>query len=131
MRILIAGSRNITNPGDLAFFVSGIVGVTGIEITGIISGGAFGVDTLAEDFARKHNIPFTPMKPDWSQGRGAGIRRNTDMVNACDGAIVLWDGQSRGTMDTIQKVAKARKPLWVFTIPPRNETKQLNLEDNE
>lgn len=128
MKLLIAGSRTITDYQLLAFYVQGVENVTGIDIDVIISGGARGIDTLAKEFALSNEIPFIEMKADWSQGKGAGFKRNTDMVEQCDGCIILWDGMSNGTVDTAKKILNARKPLWMFTIDMSENTEQLELE---
>jgi hypothetical protein len=51
----------------------------------------------------------------------AGLKRNTDIVNASDIILAFWDGQSRGTKDTITKATKAQKPLFIF--PAENPRK--------
>lgn len=37
------------------------------------------------------------MTPDWSLGKGAGHKRNTQMAEYADGAIIFWDGKSKGS----------------------------------
>ena len=44
----------------------------------------------------------------------AGMNRNTTMVDECDMAIGVWDGVSNGTRDSITKLKKANKPLYLF-----------------
>lgn len=123
--LLIAGSRSITDYEDLAYFIAGVDAVVGLDITTVISGGARGVDTLAKEFSVHNEIPFEEYLPDWSLGKKGGPERNTRMVEACDFAIILWDGVSDGTADTIMKIVKSRKPFWLFTIP--QEPAQLEI----
>jgi len=81
----------------------------------IVSGGARGVDQWAEEWAREHGIPVTVHRPDWEQeGRSAGMRRNSTIVAAADVVLAFWDGESRGTRDTIQKTIDAGKDLRLF-----------------
>ena len=53
--------------------------------TEIVSGGARGVDTLAEHWADQNNIPKVIFKPDYKRhGRAAPIKRNVLIVEAAD-----------------------------------------------
>ncbi|MFN8349475.1 MAG: hypothetical protein U0X91_31030 [Spirosomataceae bacterium] len=52
MKTAIIGSRNITDC-DLTQALDGLI------VTEIISGGAMGVDRLAEEFAKKHQLRIT------------------------------------------------------------------------
>ena len=84
MKILIAGSRTITDINIL----SKAIRLSGYKITAsdeIVSGGARGVDTLAEVYARGKNIPIKIFKPDWNKyGKSAGVIRNYEMAKYCD-----------------------------------------------
>lgn len=83
------------------------------EISGIVSGGADGADSIAEVFAYNHKIPMTIHRPDWKIGRHAGMLRNTKIIDECDQVIAFWDGKSRGTEDSIKKAQKAGKEVYV------------------
>ncbi len=99
MKLLIVGSREITD-----FDISGYV-PEGVEL--IISGGASGVDTIAEKYADKHRISKLILHPNYSKyGKGAPIVRNKQMVDIVDRAIIIWDGKSRGTAQTIEYAKK-------------------------
>ena len=74
----------------------------------IISGGAYGPDTFAEEYAGNNNIPCVVYRPDYSKyGRAAPHMRNTEIVLDCTHIIAFWDTKSKGTHNTIKK-AKAR-----------------------
>lgn len=60
---------------------------------------------------------------DWAgQGKAAGMIRNSRMVKAWaeDGgalyALALWDGASRGTLDTFTKIVKAGHDVRVLAV---------------
>ncbi len=94
MKILIAGSRSIES-FQLEEYIPD-------EVELIISGGAKGVDTLAEQYADKHKISKLILRPDYKRyGKAAPLIRNKTMVELADTVIVIWDGESRGTKFTI------------------------------
>jgi hypothetical protein len=78
------------------------------EITKIVSGGAKGADSLAEIYAEKYQLPLIVFKPDWQKyGRGAGIVRNREIIEAADMVVAFWDGSSKGTASSL-KFAKSK-----------------------
>lgn len=81
----------------------------------IISGGAQGVDFLAELYAKKHSLQFTEFRADWEQfGKRAGFLRNTQMAEYADALIAIWDGKSKGTFHMISEMVKRNKPVFVY-----------------
>ena len=80
----------------------------------VVSGGAKGADSLGERFAKIWRCPVTIFKPDWSIGKWAGFIRNQQIVDACDMVLAFWDGNSRGTKDTIHKAKIAKKPTFII-----------------
>lgn len=93
--ILICGSRSIT-----ALNISQYIRPSSIGC--VISGGANGIDTIAERWAKKHKIEFVAYLANWKIfGKKAGFMRNKDMVDACDIVFAFWDGKSKGTLDSI------------------------------
>ena len=109
MKLMIAGSRSITD-FDLSKYIP-----DGVEL--IISGGAGGVDTLAERYADEKRISKLIMRPRYDlYGRAAPIRRNEIMVDIADEILVIWDGKSKGSASTVKYAEKNNKPLTVVNI---------------
>lgn len=109
MKLLIVGSRSI-KAFDLSPYVSK-------EVDTIISGGANGVDTLAEEYADKNRISKLIMRPAYARyGRGAPLKRNEEMVKLADAVLVIWDGKSRGTKYTADFAKKEGKEVTVVTV---------------
>jgi hypothetical protein len=80
-----------------------------------VSGGADGVDTLAEQIARDMGVEIEVIDPnwdDWSNGHPAKYR-NTKIVEMSDYVVAVWDGHSNGTRDTIDKCLDKSTPLYV------------------
>lgn len=104
MKLLIVGSRNLSS-----FDFSGYIPA---DTELIISGGAVGIDGLAEEYADRHRISKLILRPQYAKyGRLAPLKRNEVMVDLCDEVLVVWDGVSGGTQYTIQYAQKKGKPI--------------------
>lgn len=111
MKVIIAGSRSITNSEPVRKAIDG----SGFLITEVVSGGADGVDKLGELWAVSENIPIKRFLPDWKLlGNRAGIVRNRKMGKYADALIAVWDGKSRGTAHMIECMREMRKPTFVW-----------------
>ena len=109
MKVAIVGSRRIT-----AYDLSAVIPP---ETTHIISGGARGVDTLARDYAKTHELPCTIILPDYHRyGQGAPMRRNDEIIALADLVIAIWDGHSHGTRYVIEQCSRLCKPVCIHKI---------------
>ena len=109
MKLLIVGSRNITH-FDLSPYISA-------EVDTIISGGAEGIDRLAEQYADGHRLSKYILRPSYSlYGRSAPLRRNEEMVQMADSVLIIWDGHSKGTQYTLKYAKKMNKPTTIVQI---------------
>lgn len=107
MKLLIAGSRTIEN-----FSFDGLIPTS---CDTILSGGAAGIDSLAEQFADTHKLSKIILRPQYSlYGRAAPLRRNEELVRIADEILVVWDGKSRGTLHTIKYAKKKGKSLKII-----------------
>ena len=103
MILLIVGSRSITD-FDLSPYIPS-------DVDTIISGGASGVDSLAERYADMHRLSKYIIRPRYDiYGRGAPLKRNEKMVDMADAVLVVWDGRSRGALYTLNYAKKINKP---------------------
>ena len=104
MKLLIVGSRSITD-FDLTPYVSK-------ETDTVISGGAGGVDRLAEQYADRHRLSKYILRPHYDlYGRAAPLKRNEQMVDMADAVLLVWDGCSKGTQYTLKYAEKTNKPV--------------------
>lgn len=109
MKTAVIGSRTLMFL-DLSEYIPS-------DTTLIISGGAKGVDSLAEEYARQKGIPTQIFRPDYQRyGKKAPLIRNREIVSACDRLIALWDGQSRGTQYTIHCARSAGKEVRIYRL---------------
>ena len=109
-RIAIVGSRAYSRLDLVEAFVAALpVG------TIVVSGGARGVDTVAEIVARDRGLEVIVFQADWDRlGRKAGPIRNAQIVANADRVVAFWDGKSRGTLNTLLQADAAALPVEVF-----------------
>lgn len=86
----------------------------------IISGGARGADTLAENYANKKGYKTLIMPAEWNKyGKSAGYRRNAKMHEALAcfedrGCVLFWDGKSKGTQHNIPLANEHSTPIRII-----------------
>ena len=121
-RVAIVGSRvnDITKPHPDRWYDTSVVRkyINGLpKGTVIVSGGASGIDSLAEEAALERGLVVVVCKPPWrAMGRRAGFVRNGVIVDIADRGVAFWDGHSPGTKSTIELFKKAGKPIEVIIL---------------
>ena len=109
MKLLIVGSRSIRN-FDLSPYIA-------TNVDTVITGGAGGIDWLAEQYADLHRLSKYILRPQYHlYGRAAPLKRNEQMVDMADEVLVIWDGCSRGTKYTLDYTKKTNKPITIIHI---------------
>ncbi|MGZ8882562.1 MAG: DUF2493 domain-containing protein [Nitrososphaeraceae archaeon] len=88
------------------------------EIELIISGGAEGADSLAEKYAKEHEFAMMIYKPEYWKypGHIAPLKRNIQIVEACDFVLAFLHPKSRGTLHAINVARELGKDLLVIEI---------------
>ena len=111
-RVVIAGSRNITD----YYYVKKCIEHSGFDIDEVVCGGAEGVDSLGEKWAKQYGIAIKYFYPDWKNlGKVAAIIRNQEMALYANKLIAIWDGESKGTKHMIVYMRdKMMKPTKVY-----------------
>ena len=109
MKVAVVGSRSIDN-ADISRYIPPDTDL-------IISGGAVGVDTLAEEYADKNGIKKLILYPDYElYGKSAPLIRDKLIVDHADLVIAVWDGVSGGTEFTISYAKRRGVPCEVYII---------------
>lgn len=86
------------------------------DVTGIVSGGAKGADSLGAKYAFDNDLKLITHLPDWDKyGRGAGFVRNKLIIDDADFVVAFWDGKSKGTKNSIDLAKKQNKPIEVWS----------------
>ena len=128
MKVAIVGDRNVKDYS----VIEKAVKQSGFDITEVVSGGANGVDSLAERWASDNGIPCKVFKADWNNievkgsvvavnkwgrkyNKMAGFMRNQKIVDYAEAVIAIQpNGPTSGTQDTIRKTKKTKKPLHYY-----------------
>lgn len=113
MNLGITGSRSI----DDASFVEDVLNhLYKIYFFNIInSGGAVGVDSLAENWARENQMAINQFLPDYKcYGKEAPLVRNRLIVDSSDRMLAIWDGESKGTAYTIRWAQSHNIPVDIY-----------------
>ena len=111
--LLVVGSRSLTMYSLIESYLDRLVQekLQGFNIV-VVSGGAKGVDTLAERWADNRGYNKIIMPADWEkEGKSAGFRRNVRMhqfIAEKEKKVVIafWDGISKGTAHNFELCKK-------------------------
>ncbi len=81
----------------------------------LVSGGAKGVDSIAEKYAEKNNLDIIVIKPNWKKyKRIAGLIRNREIIKIVDVILAFVDKPKGGTWEVIEKAK--RKDISTYVI---------------
>ena len=110
-KIAVVGSRQFTNYGQLCDYLDHTLKWG----DSIISGGAIGVDSMAQRYCKDRGVRITIIYPDFGHfGRGATFVRNKEIVEESDRVIAFYASghfQEGGTANTAGWARKLGKPL--------------------
>ena len=111
MKLIVAGSRTIT---DYSFLCKAMQRFLENEIVEeIVSGGARGVDSLAEKYAHEKRIRVKKFDAQWERlGKKAGMVRNGEMATYADALLLIWDGKSVGSKHMKGCMELLNKPIY-------------------
>jgi len=116
MKIAIIGSRDYPRPEFAKRKMISIIENLQYNLdVMIISGGARGIDSIADDVADITGISIKIFKPDWDKyGKRAGYIRNKLIIDEAEKVLAFWDGKSKGTKHSIDLAIKAGKPVNIY-----------------
>lgn len=110
----VVGSRDFKNYSQLRDYLDSIIqwGDT------IVSGGASGVDSMAQRYAKERGIRILIIYPNFAHyGRGATFVRNKEIVEESDKVVAFYargSFQQGGTANTAEWARKLGIPLEEF-----------------
>jgi hypothetical protein len=71
---------------------------------------------MAVRYANLNDVEIEIVEADWDLGNGAGPIRNQKMAKKGDALIAIWDGESSGTRDMIDKALAEGLSLYVVQV---------------
>ena len=117
MRVAIVGYRNIEYDNLQKKAYALLCQNIPSGATEIVSGGAVGIDALAEIYAKQNGLPMKVFKPDYAKyGKRAPLVRNDEIIHYAQYVLAIWDGASRGTAYTVAACIKDGIPVKVVTL---------------
>jgi hypothetical protein len=120
-KVAVIGSRTFDDYGYMKETLD-----TLMPIDLIVSGGAKGADSMAEQYAAENGIPTLVFKPDWKKhGKIAGFLRNTTIVEESNTVVAFWDGKSNGTKNSLDTAKRLNKTVIIKLFGP-NACKPLD-----
>lgn len=119
MKIAVVGSRWYTDYKEFAEKLHGLMSPPGVVI---LSGGARGVDVMAQRYANDNGFDFVLFKPyhlidstvDYSPKYF--FTRNKQIADNADWVIAFWDGESSGTRHIVEYCQRNRKRLEIIEV---------------
>lgn len=132
-RFCVVGSREMNNYYIVYTYLKQYIPKDAI----IITGGARGVDMLAEVYAELNGHPCEVYEAQWDRfGKEAGMIRNIEMIRNSDHVIAFWDGKSPGTKQMITESQKRGRNVVVVDVteedvikPHPNRVVHVNKEE--
>lgn len=119
MILALVGSRTLVDYSLVVTEIERLEVALATKITGLVSGGAKGIDALAQQFALENSLPIQIILPDYATfGRRAPLIRNAEIVKSSQVVLALWDGESRGTAHTIKLAQKLGIQTIVVVVQP-------------
>lgn len=112
MKLAIIGSRNVQKD-----IIEKIKKSIDFNCDEIVSGGAHGIDELAEKIAYSLKIKVKIFKPNYKKyGKIAPLIRNKQIIDYSDKVLAFWNYKSKGTRHAILYALKIDKKINIFII---------------
>lgn len=119
MKIAIIGTRTLDDPERVYTIITQNIPRNCSEV---VSGGAEGIDKLAERYARENHLFLKIFRPEYDKyGASAPLMRNNLIVDYADMVYAFWDMNSHGTRYSVKRCLEINKPVKIIRIPKNGE----------
>ena len=131
MKVVIVGSRSITDPEIVFTAIDRFIKDQCIGKPVIISGGAGGVDSLAKKWAGVQGLDFIEFLPYHLVDKEVEFSsryffaRNRQMIQNADKVLAIWDGVSTGTLHAIRYSQKIGVPVMIIKVLKKESSQML------
>ena len=119
MKLIIAGTRHFSTWTTYGGYLEDAISRSGWrgDITEVVTGGAYGVDSLGVVWAAMNGVPSLVFRANWNElGKAAGPIRNAKMAKYADRLLLLWDGKSPGSKNMLSCMENEGKPVYSMVI---------------
>ena len=115
MSVIIAGSRNLVITTEE---LESIINESGLCIKTLINGGYHtGIDAVAREYAKLHNIRTEIYSANWNDhGPAAGPIRNRLMASKAEALIAVYRERTPGTQNMILEAKKRKLRVFVKVL---------------
>lgn len=114
MKLAVVGSRDGVSK-DLVFdHLDKLTYKENIDM--IITGGARGVDSYAQDFAEQFFVPYKVIRPIYPSLKVYYLYRNIEIITEADMIIAFWNGKSKGTKFVIDYASSRKKRVEIVNV---------------
>lgn len=112
MKIAVIGSRKFKNLKLVYKYIMELP-----ADTVMISGGAIGVDYMAELTAKSRGLKVITHLPDYINYSPlvAPLIRNQLIIEECDQVTAFWNGKSTGTINALSIAKSLNKPITIIS----------------
>ncbi len=117
MKVALIGSRTFSVSVEDVFQGLKLAGINISEITGIISGGAVGADSVACLVANSLGVPCRVIRPNYllNPTKLAPILRNKDIIDEAEFVLAFWDKKSKGTASALDIAKRTNTPFFIVS----------------
>jgi len=118
-KLAVIGSRGVTQYTPIYKFLDDRID----RIEMIVSGGCKNSpDEIAHEWCKNRGVPILIFYPDWEgKGKSAGFQRNKRIIESADNVVAFYDGESKGTANSISIAKGLKKPCKVIVMKPGNQ----------
>lgn len=115
-RVLVTGGRDYGDPAKVYSWLDSVSLLYGRDIV-LIHGGARGLDTIADSWAKARQQIHVCLPAQWDKyGKKAGMKRNAEMAALSGAHVVVAFRGGRGTMGMLSLVS-SMDPQPVLILP--------------
>lgn len=112
MKIIVAGSKYYNSKKKIYSTIEG----AGFDITEIVTGGADGVERMAEWWAKENDVPLKIFTEGVMDYKNQVYTRYDCMADYAEGLIAIWKNKSKDTEYIIKLMKKMKKPIVVLKV---------------
>lgn len=133
MKLAIGGTQGINISPEMLQQIIQTCNISPIDEI-ILGGYPDSIDTSAEVWAKRNNIPLRIFYADWNtHGEAADVLRNREIAESSNVGLIFWDGSNKGIKNLKDNLHRRKKPVHVvqceFIYSKNKTTLMLKIDD--